>query len=216
VSGRIRSIEKSTDLIGNWTPNLLACIIVPQPTTLLCAEIVVYVCVLIIIWTGTIDLCCIALNVVFIFTDISQFITHSHLYKLSSKIIRALNACEKFTFIMLMIWNFHQYRMEWVYLDSWPGQCETRVWYFRDHPLSPSSGVGVMNVMFVHCIYTHSDMLAALAHTVQGSMSNVPWGKCSLTNFLRIVQSSELQHCVVWGEPDVLQEYVTSIFRVEE
>jgi hypothetical protein len=35
VAGRIRSIEKSNDLIGNRTYNLLACGIVPQPTTLL-------------------------------------------------------------------------------------------------------------------------------------------------------------------------------------
>jgi hypothetical protein len=33
VAGRIRSIEKSNDLIGNRTRDLLACSIVPQPTT---------------------------------------------------------------------------------------------------------------------------------------------------------------------------------------
>jgi hypothetical protein len=39
AAGRIRSIEKSNDLIGNQTRDLLACSIVPQPTTLLCAPI---------------------------------------------------------------------------------------------------------------------------------------------------------------------------------
>jgi hypothetical protein len=34
VAGRIRSIEKSNDLFGNQTHDLLACSIVPQPTTL--------------------------------------------------------------------------------------------------------------------------------------------------------------------------------------
>jgi hypothetical protein len=34
VAGRIRSIEKSNDLIGNRTRNLPACSRVPQPTTL--------------------------------------------------------------------------------------------------------------------------------------------------------------------------------------
>jgi hypothetical protein len=34
VAGRIRSIEKSSDLIGARTRNLPACSIVPQPTTL--------------------------------------------------------------------------------------------------------------------------------------------------------------------------------------
>jgi hypothetical protein len=34
AAGRIRSIEKSNDLIGNWTRDLPACSIVPQPTTL--------------------------------------------------------------------------------------------------------------------------------------------------------------------------------------
>jgi hypothetical protein len=37
AAGRIRSIEKSNDLIGNRTRDLPACSIVPQPTTLLCA-----------------------------------------------------------------------------------------------------------------------------------------------------------------------------------
>jgi hypothetical protein len=35
MAGKIRSIEKSSDLIGNGNHNLLACSIVPQPTTLL-------------------------------------------------------------------------------------------------------------------------------------------------------------------------------------
>jgi hypothetical protein len=34
AAGRIRSIEKSTNLIGNRTRDLLACNIVPQPTAL--------------------------------------------------------------------------------------------------------------------------------------------------------------------------------------
>jgi hypothetical protein len=34
AAGRIRSIEKSNDLIGNWTSDLPACSIVPQLTTL--------------------------------------------------------------------------------------------------------------------------------------------------------------------------------------
>jgi hypothetical protein len=34
AAGRIRSIEKSNDLIGNQTHDLPACSIVPQPTTL--------------------------------------------------------------------------------------------------------------------------------------------------------------------------------------
>jgi hypothetical protein len=34
AAGRIRSIEKPNDLIGNWTRDLPACNIVPQPTTL--------------------------------------------------------------------------------------------------------------------------------------------------------------------------------------
>jgi hypothetical protein len=33
AAGRIRSIEKSSDLIGEWNPRLLACSVVPQPTT---------------------------------------------------------------------------------------------------------------------------------------------------------------------------------------
>jgi hypothetical protein len=33
-AGRIRSIKKSSDLIGNWTRDLPACRIVPEPTTL--------------------------------------------------------------------------------------------------------------------------------------------------------------------------------------
>jgi hypothetical protein len=35
MAGRIRSTEKSNDLIGNWTHDLPACSTVPQPTTLL-------------------------------------------------------------------------------------------------------------------------------------------------------------------------------------
>jgi hypothetical protein len=35
VAGRIRSTEKSNDLIGNQTHDLLACNRVPQPTALL-------------------------------------------------------------------------------------------------------------------------------------------------------------------------------------
>jgi hypothetical protein len=34
VAGKIRSIEKSNDLIGNGTDDLPVCSIVPQPTTL--------------------------------------------------------------------------------------------------------------------------------------------------------------------------------------
>jgi hypothetical protein len=34
AAGRIRSIEKSSDLIGNRTRDLPACSIVPQPTAL--------------------------------------------------------------------------------------------------------------------------------------------------------------------------------------
>jgi hypothetical protein len=34
VAGRIRPIEKSSDLIRNQTRDLLTCSIVPQPTTL--------------------------------------------------------------------------------------------------------------------------------------------------------------------------------------
>jgi hypothetical protein len=34
-TGRIRSIEKSSDLIGNRTRDLQTCSIVPQPTTLM-------------------------------------------------------------------------------------------------------------------------------------------------------------------------------------
>jgi hypothetical protein len=34
VAGRIRSSEKSSDLIGNQTHDLPACSIVPQPATL--------------------------------------------------------------------------------------------------------------------------------------------------------------------------------------
>jgi hypothetical protein len=33
AAGRIRSIEKSSDLVENQTRNLLACTVVPQPTT---------------------------------------------------------------------------------------------------------------------------------------------------------------------------------------
>jgi hypothetical protein len=36
MAGRIRSIEKSNDLIGNRTRDLPACSIVPQPTKLTC------------------------------------------------------------------------------------------------------------------------------------------------------------------------------------
>jgi hypothetical protein len=45
VAGRIRPIEKSSDLIRNRTHNLPACSIVPPPTTLLRApfEYVAYV-----------------------------------------------------------------------------------------------------------------------------------------------------------------------------
>jgi hypothetical protein len=35
AAGRFRSIEKSSDLVGNRTHDLPACSIVPQPTTLL-------------------------------------------------------------------------------------------------------------------------------------------------------------------------------------
>jgi hypothetical protein len=35
AAGRIRSIEKSSDLMGNQTRDLLACSIVPQPAMLL-------------------------------------------------------------------------------------------------------------------------------------------------------------------------------------
>jgi hypothetical protein len=38
VAGRIRSIEKSSDLIGTRTRDLPACSIVPQPTMLPCAS----------------------------------------------------------------------------------------------------------------------------------------------------------------------------------
>jgi hypothetical protein len=37
LDGRIRSIEKSSDLIGIQAHNLPACSIVPQPTMLPCA-----------------------------------------------------------------------------------------------------------------------------------------------------------------------------------
>jgi hypothetical protein len=37
VDGRIRSMEKSSGLIGNRTHDLSACSIVPQPNTLPCA-----------------------------------------------------------------------------------------------------------------------------------------------------------------------------------
>jgi hypothetical protein len=40
VAGRVRSTENSTDLIGNRTRDLPTCSIVPQPTTLPCAQIV--------------------------------------------------------------------------------------------------------------------------------------------------------------------------------
>jgi hypothetical protein len=38
MGGRIRSIEKSNDLIGNGTRNLPACSVVPEPTMLLRAS----------------------------------------------------------------------------------------------------------------------------------------------------------------------------------
>jgi hypothetical protein len=41
AAGRIRSIEKSNDLIGNQTSYLLDCSIVPQPTTLPRAMLIV-------------------------------------------------------------------------------------------------------------------------------------------------------------------------------
>jgi hypothetical protein len=41
AAGRVRSIEKSNDLIGNGTRDLPACRIVPQPTTLPRAPVVV-------------------------------------------------------------------------------------------------------------------------------------------------------------------------------
>jgi hypothetical protein len=34
AAAKTRSIEKSSDLIGNWSLNLLACSVAPQPTTL--------------------------------------------------------------------------------------------------------------------------------------------------------------------------------------
>jgi hypothetical protein len=40
AAGRMRSIEKSNDLIGNRTRNLLVCSIVPQPATLQRAPLV--------------------------------------------------------------------------------------------------------------------------------------------------------------------------------
>jgi hypothetical protein len=40
VAGRIRSIEKSNDLVRNRTHDLLASSIVPQPTTLPCAPLI--------------------------------------------------------------------------------------------------------------------------------------------------------------------------------
>jgi hypothetical protein len=43
AAGRIRSIEKSHDLIGNRTRDLLACCIVPQPITLPSAPIYIYI-----------------------------------------------------------------------------------------------------------------------------------------------------------------------------
>jgi hypothetical protein len=42
VAGRIRSIGKSSDLIRNGTHDLLACSIVPQPTMLLLAPLVLH------------------------------------------------------------------------------------------------------------------------------------------------------------------------------
>jgi hypothetical protein len=39
VAGRIRSTEKSNDLIGNQTRDLPACSTVSQPTMLLCAPV---------------------------------------------------------------------------------------------------------------------------------------------------------------------------------
>jgi hypothetical protein len=42
-AGRITSIEKSSDFLGNLTRDLPACSIVPQPTTLPCAPTVFFV-----------------------------------------------------------------------------------------------------------------------------------------------------------------------------
>jgi hypothetical protein len=50
AAGRVRSIEKSSDLIGNRTSGLPACSIVPQPTTLLRTPI--YIIIFIIILVG--------------------------------------------------------------------------------------------------------------------------------------------------------------------
>jgi hypothetical protein len=51
VVGRIRLIEKSSDLIRNLTHDLLTCSIVPQPTMLLHDPIeVAYVCVCIYVY----------------------------------------------------------------------------------------------------------------------------------------------------------------------
>jgi hypothetical protein len=41
VAGRMRSIEKSSDLIRNLTCDLLACNIIPQPTVLTCDPITI-------------------------------------------------------------------------------------------------------------------------------------------------------------------------------
>jgi hypothetical protein len=41
VAGRMRSIEKVNDLIGNPTCDLPACRIVPQPTVLTCGSIII-------------------------------------------------------------------------------------------------------------------------------------------------------------------------------
>jgi hypothetical protein len=43
VVGSIKSIEKSNDLMGNRTYNLPACTIVPQPTMLLHAPLIVLI-----------------------------------------------------------------------------------------------------------------------------------------------------------------------------
>jgi hypothetical protein len=43
VAGRIRSIEKSNDLIGNRISDLPACSMVPQPTTVSCATHIMFI-----------------------------------------------------------------------------------------------------------------------------------------------------------------------------
>jgi hypothetical protein len=51
AAGRIRSNEKSDDLIGNRIHDLPACSIVPQPTTLSSAPIIIIIIIIIIIYT---------------------------------------------------------------------------------------------------------------------------------------------------------------------